>query len=156
MLLPPWVQLYPTHTQPHTALSHLFPPTPTQEVHHISMPLPLRVLYTIQGSSSFSDTAGDDDDALSAYPCCFEMDMPSSGLLKAHDVLAAFPPAAVAAEVRGEGREGGGVLSRNRSSIRQWFDLPLLPPSLSPSSRPWGSPWEDGSWWRSLPTVKHA
>jgi len=70
------------------------------------MPLPLRVLYTIQGSSSFAD----ENDASSAYPCCFEMDMPSSGLLKAHDVLAAFPPAAVAAEVsKVGGREGGSV-----------------------------------------------
>jgi hypothetical protein len=68
------------------------------------MPPPLRVLYTIQGSSSFAD---EDDASSSAFPCCFEMDMPSSGLLKAHDVLAAFPPAAVAAEVRREGGEGG-------------------------------------------------
>jgi len=117
------------------------------------MPLPLRVLYTIQGSSTFSDTADDDDDASSAYPCCFEMDMPSSGLLKAHDVLAAFPPAAMAAEVREERREGGGALSS--PSISQALNSGLTYPSIPPS-RPSGNLCVGGSWWRSPPTVGHA
>ena len=50
----------------------------------------LRILYTVQGE----EEDGTDD------PNCFLMDRPPSGLLKAHDVLARFPPAAAAAEVR--------------------------------------------------------
>lgn len=50
----------------------------------------LRVMYTVQG---------EEDDSHSPYPNCFLMDRPPSGLLKAHDVLARFPPAAAAAEV---------------------------------------------------------
>lgn len=54
----------------------------------------LRVLYTIQGEE---DEDGRESDA--SFPHCFLMDRPPSGLLKAHDVLARFPPAAAAAEV---------------------------------------------------------
>lgn len=69
-----------------------------------SMPLPIRILYSIQDPSSgyASSACGVDEDDVessSFIPCCFEMNMPSSGLLKAHDILAAFPPAGVAAEV---------------------------------------------------------
>lgn len=63
----------------------------------------LRVLYTIQGEEE-----NDSDDSASSssasFPNCFLMDRPPSGLLKAHDVLARFPPAAAAAEVGGVGR----------------------------------------------------
>jgi len=69
-----------------------------------SMPLPIRILYSIQDPSSVYATSAcgvdeDDVESSSFIPCCFEMNMPSSGLLKAHDILAAFPPAGVAAEV---------------------------------------------------------
>ena len=63
-----------------------------------SQPSLLRVLYTIQGEEN--DAASS---SASAVPNCFLMDRPPSGLLKAHDVLARFPPAAAAAEVRGVG-----------------------------------------------------
>lgn len=55
----------------------------------------LRILYTVQG-----DGDDDNDESGPCVPNCFLMDRPPSGLLKAHDVLARFPPAAAAAEVR--------------------------------------------------------
>ena len=67
---------------------------------------PLRVFYTVQGEH---DTDTDTDDATAAVPNCFLMDRPPSGLLKAHDVLSRFPPAAAAAEVGGSVGWNGGV-----------------------------------------------
>lgn len=56
----------------------------------MAAPSLLRVFYTVQGEGEENDDS---------VPNCFLMDRPSSGLLKAHDVLARFPPAAAAAEV---------------------------------------------------------